>query len=118
MSEKSGITSFHVIETVGGVYLGANSIIAGYRSTILTHSLSLRTGDVSVDKVQIGQSTFVGTGSTLLQGVTIGDRVLIAGGAVVNRDLLESDSLCGGVPAKRIADYDMTNFDCRRARSM
>jgi acetyltransferase-like isoleucine patch superfamily enzyme len=51
----------------------------------------------------IGSDVWVGYGSTILSGVTIGDGSIIAAGSVVTKDV-EPYSIYGGVPAKKIRD--------------
>jgi len=51
--------------------------------------------------VTIGNSVWIGGNVTILPGVTIGDRAVIAAGAVVNKDV-PANTIVGGVPAKII----------------
>jgi maltose O-acetyltransferase len=53
------------------------------------------------DDVSIGDRCWIGARAVVLPGVTIGDDVVIAAGAVVTRDC-ESGHLYGGVPAARL----------------
>lgn len=55
-------------------------------------------------KITIGSRVFIGACSIILPGVTIGDNVIIAAGAVVNKDV-PSNSIVGGVPAKVIGNF-------------
>lgn len=48
---------------------------------------------------RIGQKSFLGIGSTIIDGITIGEETVIGAGAVVIRDI-PSDSVAVGVPAK------------------
>lgn len=58
-------------------------------------------GEVITASVNIGANCWIGARATVLPGVTIGDHVLIAAGAVVTKDLL-SPGTYGGVPARLI----------------
>lgn len=49
----------------------------------------------------IGNDVWIGGNSIILQGVTIGDGAIVAGGAVVTKDV-EPFTIVGGVPAKPI----------------
>jgi maltose O-acetyltransferase len=53
---------------------------------------------VKVDKVVIGSRTFVGAGTIILPGVSIGTDVIIGAGSVVTRDI-PSDCVAAGNPA-------------------
>ena len=46
-----------------------------------------------------GIQSWIGGNATILPGVTIGDNVVVAAGAVVTKDL-PSNTVCGGVPAR------------------
>nr|WP_289662496.1 acyltransferase [Flavobacterium panacagri] len=50
----------------------------------------------------IGNDVWIGYGSTILQGVTIGDGAIIAAGSVVTKDV-EAYCIYGGCPAKKIS---------------
>ena len=51
--------------------------------------------------IVLGRNVWVGSNSTILQGVTIGDNAVIAAGAVVTKDVAP-DTIVGGVPARYI----------------
>ena len=51
--------------------------------------------------VTIGNDVWIGANCTILPGVTIGNNVVVAAGAVVNRDVPDN-CVVGGVPAKAI----------------
>lgn len=53
--------------------------------------------------VRIEDDVWIGHGATVLKGVTIGRRSIVAAGAVVVDDV-EPGSVVGGVPARRIAE--------------
>ena len=51
--------------------------------------------------IVLGRNVWVGSNSTILQGVTIGDNAVVAAGAVVTKDV-PANVVVGGVPAKII----------------
>ena len=51
--------------------------------------------------IHIGKKVWIGANATICSGVTIGDNAVVAAGAVVVKDV-PSDTVVGGVPAKRI----------------
>jgi acetyltransferase-like isoleucine patch superfamily enzyme len=58
-------------------------------------------------KIKIGNNVFIGSRSTILPGVTIGNHVVVASGSVISNDV-PSYTVVGGVPArvlKSLEDY-------------
>lgn len=55
--------------------------------------------------ILVGNNVFIGMNSVLLPGVTIGDNVVIAAGAVV-AGTIPPNTVVGGVPAKSICPLD------------
>lgn len=51
--------------------------------------------------IKVGKNVWIGSNSTILQGVEIGDNAIVAAGAVVSKSV-EANSIVGGVPAKLI----------------
>ena len=51
--------------------------------------------------IHIGKNVWIGANATVLAGVTIGDAVVVAAGAVVKKDV-QPNTVVGGVPAKLI----------------
>lgn len=57
--------------------------------------------------IRVGSNVFFGNNAIILPGVTIGDNVIVAAGAVVTKDI-PSNSVAAGVPArviKSLSDY-------------
>lgn len=55
------------------------------------------------DDITIEDDVLIGAGVTILPGVKIGKGAIVAAGAVVNKDV-ESNTIVGGIPAKKIKD--------------
>lgn len=55
--------------------------------------------------VKIGNDVWIGGNCTILPGVTIGNNVVVAAGAVVTHDVPDN-TLVGGVPARKIKDLE------------
>lgn len=55
--------------------------------------------------IVLGRNVWVGSNSTLLSGVTVGDNAVVAAGAVVTKDV-PANAIVGGVPAKVIKFID------------
>lgn len=94
-----------VILDIAAVHIG-NHCMIGPNTLITTvgHPLSpmKRRNHIGIAKpVIIGNDVWIGGNSTILPGVTIGDNVVIAAGAVVTKDI-PANCVAGGVPAKVI----------------
>ena len=87
----------------GGIFIGDRCLIG--QSVVfatLNHGEHPNDrGDLIPKPIHIGNDVWIGSNSTILPGVTIGDGSIIAAGAVVSKDV-EENSIVGGVPAKLI----------------
>ena len=107
LAEYAAITSRHYIDCSGGVTMGKFTVLAGVRSTILTHQVDTVRSEQTVHGVSIGCYCLVGSNVQIVPGTRIPDRSVIAMGSVVAGVLEEPGSLYAGVPArhvKRLAD--------------
>lgn len=87
----------------GGVYIGDGCQI-GHNVVFATLNHGIAPQDrqnTYPAPIVLGRNVWVGSNSTILQGVTIGDNSIIAAGAVVTRDV-PGNTIAGGVPAKAI----------------
>lgn len=89
------------------VYIGDNVMI-GPNTLITTvgHPLTPmgRRKHIGIaSPVHIGNDVWIGGNVTILPGITIGNNVVVAAGAVVTKDVPDN-CLVGGVPAKKIKD--------------
>ena len=84
---------------------------------IMAHDASpaLSNGCTKMGRVTIGNHVFVGHGSTILCGVSVGDNVIIGANSLVNRDV-PSNSVYVGNPAKYICSIE--EYKQKRSREM
>lgn len=95
VNRNSLIVSMEKIEIGSGVTIGPNCCIYDH-----DHNLSGdKTGPFLTSPVIIGNNVWIGANAVVLKGVKIGERAVVAAGAVVNKDV-PPYSIVGGVPAR------------------
>lgn len=102
----------------GGITIGDNCLI-GHNVVIATlnHDRSVeKRGDCIPSPVIIGNQVWIGANATILPGVTIGDRAIVAAGAVVTRDV-PAYATVGGVPARILKEYKKDHEKQRREQN-
>ncbi|QGH34125.1 acetyltransferase [Gracilibacillus salitolerans] len=80
------------------IHVGDNTVI-GYNTTILAHEYLIE--EYRLGEVRIGEEVMIGANSTVLPGVTIGDRAVVAAGTVVHKDV-EAGTFVAGNPMRVI----------------
>lgn len=84
-----------------GTSIGMNVTIS-----TLNHGLFMESRNTTYPfPVVIGKNVWIGSGSSILPGVTIGDNSVVAAGAVVTKDIPEN-TVVAGVPAKVVKEID------------
>ncbi len=87
--------------SIGGIDIG-NNVQIGPHVTIVTDNHDLTNRYVlRCKKVVIGDNAWIGAGVTIMPGVHVGENVVIAGGAVVTKDV-PANTIAGGNPARVI----------------
>lgn len=96
------------ISAHGGLTIG-NDVAFGHGCSILTTehgfddpAVPIKAQPITMHPVTIGDDVWIGANVTILAGVTIGPRAIIAAGAVVTRSFPEGHVIIGGVPAREI----------------
>lgn len=87
----------------GGIYIGDRCQI-GHNVVFATLNHGIAAKDrrtMTPAPIRLGSNVWVGSNSTILPGVTVGDNAIIAAGAVVTKDV-PADTIVGGVPAREI----------------
>jgi len=88
---------------VNGIEFGEGTIWANGCSFIsANHSFKDLTTHISAPKISIGKYVWIGSNSSILPGVVIGDNTIVGAGSVVLKSFPEN-SIIAGVPAKIIA---------------
>ena len=84
--------------TIGdGCQIGHNVVFA-----TLNHGLSPKERHITYPApIFLGKNVWIGSNSTILQGVTIGDNAIVGAGATVTKDVAPN-TIVGGVPARFI----------------
>jgi maltose O-acetyltransferase len=95
-SASISLTSRFIAGRRGGVRIGAETLVA---FKTLLDARDLATG--TVRPIRVGERCFIGGGSMILPGITIGDGVIVAAGAVVTADV-PGDCIVAGNPARII----------------
>lgn len=94
------------------IYIGDNCLIApGVHIYTATHPLDSKERKAGAEyglPVKIGHNVWIGGRAIINPGVTIGNNVVIASGAVVTKDV-PSNVVVGGNPAKIIKQVEGTN---------
>ena len=96
-----------VFTDLGGIVIEDNVLIAPQVKIIsVNHDINPKTRrGVILSPVHIQKNAWIGSGATILPGVTIGENAVIAAGAVVNKNV-PANTIYGGVPAKWIKDIE------------
>lgn len=97
------------IDAAGEVKIGSNVSIANQTSIIsFEHTweetrVPIKYNKVITDRIVIENDVWIGAGCRILSGTTLGSRSIVAAGAVVNKNV-QSNTIVGGIPAKKIKD--------------
>jgi acetyltransferase-like isoleucine patch superfamily enzyme len=85
-----------------------DEVTVSVRVTVVVHDDARRldriepgAGDGTVAPVHLRRGCYLGVGCLILPGVTVGERAVVAAGAVVTRDV-EAETVVAGVPARPI----------------
>lgn len=96
------------VSAEGGLTIG-DDVAIGHGCSILTteHGFddpdaAIKSQPISGHPVVIGNDVWIGAKVTILAGVTIGPRTIVAAGAVVTRSFPDGHVIIGGVPAREI----------------
>ncbi|MEU5695939.1 hypothetical protein [Actinosynnema sp. NPDC020468] len=107
LGDHTVLTNRHYVDCSGGLLCDPYSTIGGVRSVVLSHSVDLGSGKQTLAPVVMKRHAFVATCCTVLPGVVLNERAVLAAGAVtVPGATYDAETLYGGVPAKPIGAID------------
>lgn len=98
---------------IGPVHIGShvnlaqNITVSGLSHNYQDVDIRIDEQGVSTALITIEDDVWVGANAVILSGVTIGKHSVVAAGSVVSRSI-PPYSVCAGVPAKVIKQYDFT----------
>lgn len=107
LGDNVSIHAFCYIDAIGEIIIGNNVSIANMTSIIsFDHTwdkkdLPIKYNKVILKKIEISNDVWIGSNAKILGDTVINQRVIVAAGAVVNKDVA-SYSIVGGIPAKLI----------------
>lgn len=108
----SHIGDFTIIDVSDNVTIGKN-VAVGPNCTLYTHDHDYTfggdaawIGPLQLGEINICNGAWIGSSVTILPGVTIGKRAVVAAGSVVTKDVPEN-CVFGGVPAKLLKQYSV-----------
>jgi acetyltransferase-like isoleucine patch superfamily enzyme len=102
LAEHALIASYHYIDCVDSLELGRYAVIAGFRSTVLTHTFDLARAKYVAGPVVLGEYALAMSGCLLSAGTRIPARSVVAAGSVVSSPLTEELTFYRGNPAEAV----------------
>ena len=117
-SVNISMTSRFVSRKRGAISVGAETYVA-FKTLIITHDRR----SAEDRPIAIGRRCFIGGGSIICPGVTVGDDCIVAAGSVVTSDV-PPRSIVGGNPAAllkseiRVGPYGRLEGSDERSRSL
>lgn len=113
LGDHSAITNRHLIDCTDAVIIGRFTTFAGFRSQILTHSISINESRQRSGPVVIGDYAFIGTGSIILPNSCLPSFSVLGAGSVLNKQYSEEYQLYAGNPARPVKslDHDAAYFN-------
>lgn len=106
IGKHSAVTNRHLIDCTDTVTIGCFSTFAGFRSQILTHSISIVDSRQRSGPVFIGDYTFTGTGSIILPNSFLPNFSVLGAGSVLNKKYKEEYWLYAGNPARPVKQLE------------
>ena len=98
------------------VHIGQNTTVSGLNHNYSDPNLRIDEQGVSTELVIISDDVWIGANAMVVAGANIGNHCVVAAGSVVN-SIIPPYSVCAGVPAKVIKQYDFDKKEWVRVKS-
>jgi carbonic anhydrase/acetyltransferase-like protein (isoleucine patch superfamily) len=108
LGKRAEITIGHKIDCSDRVELRDFAVVAGFESTLLTHSVDLVRDRHVTRPLEIGMHSVVMTDCILLNGAHVPDFCIISAGSVVNTRLKQEYTFYRGNPAEPVRELPPT----------
>ncbi len=110
LGRECNVGQFNTINTKTTDVIIGDFVRMGPHVNIIASNRIYKSKDIPILKqgftqkgITIGNDVWIGAGSTILDGVNVGEGVVVAAGAVVTKDV-PAYSIVGGVPARIIGE--------------
>lgn len=103
LGPDSRIYNYAIFSIGADTEIGAGLYVQTNEHIYIDKDSALAKQGSSSAPISIGNGVYIGANVTILKGVSVADRCIIAAGAVVVKDT-EKGFIYGGVPAKKIAE--------------
>ncbi len=93
-----------------GIEFGDN-VTLSHGACLISESYNIDSFDIFLEKkhkgkkIIIGNNVWICANAIILPGVKISDNIIVGAGSVVTHDLLESNTIYAGNPAKKIRNF-------------
>lgn len=103
LGQDSAVTKHHHLDCTSEIRIGKFSIIAGYQSQFLSHSVDIISNRQHSEPILIGDYCFVGTNCVILGGSQLPNNSVLGAKSLLNKSFENKYTLYGGVPATDIS---------------
>jgi len=117
LGEGASISADHYLDCIDRIELGAYAGIAGFRSTVLTHTLDLVRDRYTSAPVEIADHSAILSGCMVMPGTRIPSRSIVSAGSVVTTALTTELTFYRGNPAEPIRSLPPTLRFFRRGET-
>lgn len=110
LGDHSVVTNFHFFDCSGGIEVGEYTAIGGINSVFYTHEINIPINRQTAAPISIGKYCIVSTSCKLVPNTKLPDYSVLGAGAVLTKRFSDPYGVFGGIPAKRVKDFDQ---DCK-----